>query len=438
LLEGIRTLSGEKIQWYLASELRDRIRDSKARVTVIDKLARKQYEVEPRQFEGRLLHQLPPIRTAFGDAYAELYLAEPNEAARVALTRVGTRVIEDLSSLPGLEHAPWVSRYVQGLIDVPFLNLTPGTRNGIIQDERYAALVEALTPLEEHVKGLIDEQQRAEEEQASQQSLKAIQRAFHEALLALPREEYDWFDVQGRARQEGGAGTAAGSLPAGTDWEDALPGMAEPKAYASPQRQFFDFAGPLFGVVVSPAASTIPLNEIRKFRALPRDRSRRRVVEDLAFSWELVDGEGTLQGVTDQEVEYRAPGVPGLAGLKVTVMQREVSVTADALITVTDSLDSAIAPAVVTTRGLPGYTFERAAGELWRCRFDAERNIIVVNSGHRDFVFATRNRALQLRYLVRLYVKELVLKNFAGLPADQLLERMIELSLYAEEKLKSG
>ena len=46
--------------------------------------------------------------------------------------------------------------------------------------------------------------------------------------------------------------------------------------------------------------------------------------------------------------------------------------------------------------------------------------------------------ALQLRYLVRLYVKELVLKNFAGLPPDQLLERMIELSLYAEEKLKTG
>ena len=45
---------------------------------------------------------------------------------------------------------------------------------------------------------------------------------------------------------------------------------------------------------------------------------------------------------------------------------------------------------------------------------------------------------LQLRYLVRLYAKELVLKNFAGASADQLLERMIELSLHAEEKLKSG
>jgi hypothetical protein len=109
---------------------------------------------------------------------------------------------------------------------------------------------------------------------------------------------------------------------------------------------------------------------------------------------------------------------------------------AEALITVTDSLDAAVGPSLFNARGLPGYTFERAAGELWRSRFDAERNLIVVNSGHRDFVFATRSRALQLRYLVRLYVKELVLKNFRGLPAEQLMERMIELSLYVEEKLK--
>ena len=152
----------------------------------------------------------------------------------------------------------------------------------------------------------------------------------------------------------------------------------------------------------------------------------------------MLEGEGSLQGVADQEVEYRAPAVPGLTRLSVTVTQRDVTCTAEALVTVTDSLEATMSPAVVNARGLPGYTFERAAGELWRCRFDADRNIIVVNSGHRDFVFATRNRALQLRYLVRLYVKELVLKNFAGVPADQLLERMIELSLYAEEKLKSG
>jgi len=35
LLDGIRSLSGEKIQWYLAAELRDRIRHTGARITVI-------------------------------------------------------------------------------------------------------------------------------------------------------------------------------------------------------------------------------------------------------------------------------------------------------------------------------------------------------------------------------------------------------------------
>lgn len=441
LLEGIRTLSGEKIQWFLASELRDRLRNAQVRVSVIDKLARKQYEVEPRAYEGRLLHQLPAVRTPFGDAYAELYLAQPADSCRVALTRAGTRVIEDLATLPGLESAPWSSRYLQGLIDAPFLNLTPGTRSGVIHDERYAALLEALKPLEANVSGLIEAQQRAEEEQASQQSLRAIQRAFREALLALPPEEYDWFDIQARANSlRGSDGRSDRPAVGDTASQDEVAdlGVGEPAFNTETQRQFFDYAGPLFSVVVSPAASTVPVNERRRFRALPRDRSRRRVADDLLFAWEIVEGDGSIDTTADQEVEYAASGTPGLVRLRVRVTQREIECNAEALITVTDSLEVSLNTAVVNARGLPGYTFERAAGALWRSRFDAERNVIVVNNGHRDFVFATKNRALQLRYLVRLYVKELVLKNFTGVPAEQLLERMIELSLYAEEKLKAG
>ncbi len=178
------------------------------------------------------------------------------------------------------------------------------------------------------------------------------------------------------------------------------------------------------------------MNQTRRFRALPRDRSRRRVEQDLLFRWEIGEGGGLLSSASDQEVSFQAPSSPGLVRLSVTVSQRDVCCSAETLITVTDSLDAAVGPSVTNARGLPGYTFERAAGELWRSRFDAGRNLIVVNNGHRDFVFATRNRALQLRYLVRLYIKELVLKNFRGLPAEPLMERMIELSLYVEEKLK--
>ena len=432
LLEGIRGLSGEKIQWYLASELRDRIRNTQVRVTVIDKLARKQYQVEPRQFEGRLLHQLPAVRSPFGEAYGELYLTEPAEDCQVALTRDGTRVIADIGTLPGLERPPWVSRYLQGLIDVPYLNLTPSTRSGIVHDERYGAFVEALVPLEGHLNGLIEAQRRAEEEQASRESLRAIQRAFREAMLVLPREEYDWFDIQSRTPQAAGAEREVEA--SGAEGEGGVP---EPSGGEPTQRQFFDYAGPLHTVVISPAASTLTVGQGRRLRALPRDRSRRRVEQDLTFAWEIVEGGGTLSSMSDQEVSFTAPSSPVLVRLSVAVSQREMRCSAEALITVTDSLDVAIGPAVVNARGLPGYTFERAAGELWRSRFDAERNLIVVNNGHRDFVFATRSRALQLRYLVRLYVKELVLKNFAGLAAEQVAERMIELSLYVEEKLKS-
>jgi hypothetical protein len=435
LLEGIRSLSGEKIQWYLASELRDRIRNTQVRVTVIDKLARKQYEVEPRQFGGRLLHLLPAVRSPFGDAYAELYLTEPTDDCRVALTRGGTRVIEDIASLPGLERQPWDSRYLQGLIDVPYLNLTPGTRSGIVHDERYAAWVEALAPLEAHLNGVIEAQRRAEEEQANQESLRTIQRAFREAMLALPREEYDWFDIQARSPQAGGTAEPRRQSP--VEEEGAVTGVPELREGESAQRHFFEYAGPLHSVVISPAASTLAVNQSREFRALPRDRSRRRVEQDLLFSWEIAEGGGTLSSTSDQEVSFQAPSSPGLIRLSVAVSQHDLRCSAQALITVADSIGEAISPVAVNARGLPGYTFERAAGELWRSRFDTKRNLIVVNNGHRDFVFARRSRALQLRYLVRLYIKELVLKNFAGLPPEQLAERMIELSLYVEDNLKA-
>lgn len=101
----------------------------------------------------------------------------------------------------------------------------------------------------------------------------------------------------------------------------------------------------------------------------------------------------------------------------------------------THELLTQLAYTTVPLQGLPGYTFERAPGESWRSKFDVKGNVIVVNNGHRDFVFASRSKSLKLRYLVRLDAKELVMLNFAGMPADQLLERMVELSLRTEEHL---
>lgn len=151
---------------------------------------------------------------------------------------------------------------------------------------------------------------------------------------------------------------------------------------------------------------------------------------------EIVEGEGRLDNVMDEIAAFTAPSEPGLTRLRVSVTQGPVTCEAEALITVTDSLLPESKETSNHRQGLPGYTFKRAPGELWRSRYDTEQNVIVINNGHRDFVFASSTRTLKLRYIARLFAKELVCRNFPGYSPGELLERLIELLLYTEENLK--
>src|SRR5205823_9526974 len=112
----------------------------------IDRTSRAEFKVEPRQFEGRLLHQF--ARVASPQTYIELYLNRPDPANLVGLYRAGTRVLENLCELPLFSKPPWNSGYLQGIVEVAYLNLTPGTRTGVIQDEALARLEAELQPVE--------------------------------------------------------------------------------------------------------------------------------------------------------------------------------------------------------------------------------------------------------------------------------------------------
>jgi hypothetical protein len=434
ILPGIRQFSGEKIQWYLASELRDRIRSTGVEIRVIDRTARAEFKVEPRQFEGRLLHEIR--RVSPGELYLELYLTRPGPQNAVGLYRQGTRVLENLTLLDELSRPPWTSGYLQGLIDVPYLNLTPGTRSGIIQDAACERFQLELKPLEAELLQLIEQQQRAEEEQTSRDVLRSVQRALKEALLVLPEEEYDWFNVRqpGATRPKPDVPPSAGS-PNDLETAAAAPDQLQ-DSNAGPQKDFFEFPGPLLSVRISPASSVIHVSAQRTLRALARDRSNRVVDNDVRFEWKVLQGEGALEEGDGEIVTFKAGSEPGLTNLRVIARQREVECSAEALITITESLLPETQPTSGSKKGLPGYTFQKAPGELWRSRYEPEQNVIVINNGHRDFVYASRNKTLKLRYICRLFAKELVVKNFAGASPAELLERLIELSLYTEENLK--
>lgn len=438
ILPGIKNFSGEKIQWYLASELRDRIRHSGVSIRVVDRTARAEFKVEPRKFEGRLLHELDDAMPAQSDVYAELYLHAHSPANAVSLYRSGTRVLENIAELEAFARLPWTSGYAQGIIDAPFLNLTPGTRLGVIHDSALARLIDELAPVEARLAKIIEEQQRAEEERASRDVLRSVQGALKEALLALPAEEYDWFDLhRGESKRRPAATQGAPGQAAAQAEEQALSMDAPEYVEASePQRQFFEYAGPLFSVVISPTSSVVEVGGSRAVRAVARDRARRPVDQNLTFAWKVLDGEGTLEPADGEIANYHAGNEPGLTRVEVIVTQGDIVCTAEAQITVSASLISKTDSGASTYRGLPGYTYQKAAGELWRSRFDGERNLVVINNGHRDFVYAARSKMLKLRYICRLFAKELVLKNFVGIPQDQLLERLLELTLYTEENLR--
>jgi hypothetical protein len=442
VLPGLRTLTGEKIQRYLASELRSRIKASGVNIRVVDRTGRAEYIVIPRQFAGRLLHNLRPAETALGDIYLELYLADSAAVNQVGLYRRGTRVLPSVTELAYFHKEPWTAGYLQGIVDAPFLNLTPGTRQGIIYDDRFNTLCKALGPVEEQLQQIIDEQRKAEEERSSRRILRKVQRALKEAFLRLPQEEYDWFDIANKiTRTRRDPLFSAGSIVGPAQEEHT--GKADEDGTATGQgqpddghREFFEFAGPLFSVLISPKSSVVPVERRKKYRALCRDRSRRSVWKDLAYRWRIIDGGGQLMSDDEQSVVFVAPSEPCLTTLELIVRQGDKECRDEALITVTDSLMDQATESGGLRKGLPGYTYHRAPGQMWRSRFDSVKNVIVINNGHRDFVYASKQKSRKLRYICRLFCKELVRHNFPGLQTDELLERMIELSLYTEEHLK--
>ena len=439
LLPGIRQLSGDKLQWYLASELRERIRQSGVHIKVIDRQARKEYTVKPRDFTGQLLHNLPEAKSVHGDIYTELYLNESGSENEVGLYRSGTRILKSLSQLDAFQCSPWNEGFLQGIVDAPFLHLTPTTRAGVVQDEVFESFVQSMVPVAVRLKEIIDEQKLAEEERTSRETLRAIQRAFREAMLTLPAEEYDWFDINVRRRvaQAGGAAGAEDHEENGADNVAALPVTDGDTESDTRQKQFFEYAGPLHSVRISPGSCALAVGKSRKLHAIARDRNGNTIEENLIINWRILEGAGDLDEAGSEFATYQAPEEPGLVRIGVTAAQNETVCEAEALITVTDSLLPETKEHSNAGRGLPGYTFEHAPGQLWRSRYDTDQNLIVVNNGHRDFIFASKKtKALKLRYMTRLFAKEMINKNFPGLPREQLLERLIELSLYTEEYLR--
>ena len=440
VLPGIKQLNGERMQHYLASELRDRIRRSGAKIKIKDRYSRKELDVKPQQFTGSFLHDLDVLETEKGTIFLEFYLNSYSADNAVSLFRSGTRVLPAITKLDFFNREPWNAGYLQGILDVPFLQLTPGTRDGIVQDESFQLFCNSLSTVEEKLINIIELEKKAEEEEASRNILKSVQRALKEAFLALPSGEYDWFDILAHSRRAAGKKKTDSLFPE-TDKAAADQNMDLSEKIGetdtAPDQEFYEHAGPLYKTIISPASCFVKVNTSRNFRCIPRDRNRRIVENKIEIQWEIKEGCGTLSNTEGEFVTFTAPEEPVITILHVTVTQEDTVCSAESIITITESLlERTGQDGKGLNKGIPGYTFVRAIGELWRSKYDEKNNLIIINNGHKDYIYASLKKSRKLKYIFHLFAKELVLNNFKGFDTDALLERMVELTLYTEEHLR--
>ena len=315
LLPGIRQLSGEKIQWYLASELRDRIRQS----------GRQDQGHRPPGAQGvqgraAAVHRPAAARAARRGHRARRGLprAVPRRASRdnqVGLYRAGTRVLADLAELDAfqrtaLDHGLPAGNRRRAVSE-------PHARHAHRRHPRrgFRRLLEALAP----ARGAADRAHRRaaargggarEPRDAARDPARvpgSAARAARRGVRLVRRSR------QGRCTARPGEGPTASRSRSRT----------EPKRRTSPRRRsFFDYAGPLFSVRVSPASCVVPVDgATRTLRAIARDRSRRSVEEGVAFRWEVLEGGGQLDNADGEIVTFHAPAEPGLMRVRVTATQ---------------------------------------------------------------------------------------------------------------------
>ncbi len=443
ILPGVKQLSGEKIQNYLASELRDRISRTGVKIKILDRTSRKEFLVEPRKFKGRLLHDIPEIKSPLGEIYCELYINEPLPENSIGLYKLGTRVMPSISSIEHFNRYPWSSPYLEGIIDVSFIQLTPGTRDGFIYDDAYESFLFSLQPIEDFLIQIIDEQKKAEEDKASKNILKRITKALQDAFHHLPQEEYSWLQIkQGKKIEVVKQDLMLTTGGSGNPSIDPVYMAKEIEERSnSEQKEFFEIPGPLYSAIISPSSVIVGVGDKKTLKIIARDKRRLQLDSGYTIEWSIVEGVGSIDHPDKEFIEFTAPKDPGIITIEAIITQDDKECRAECIITVTEELlgkdKSNIGGEGGRKKGLPGYTFHNAPGELWRSRFDAANSLIIINNGHADFIYASKSKTRKLRYIAKLFTKELVLSNFPEASKKDLLERMIELQMYMEENLRS-
>ncbi len=411
-------LSGEKIQKYLAAELRDRLKKSGISLQIHDRVSRKYFDVKPTQYEGRKLFSQRYLATPHGDILIELFYNPSVSNQGIAVCRDGTRVIQDISVFEGFNVYPWNEKLIEGLIDYPAFRIA-ATREQIVRDNVFDEFCTAAHSLEDEITASIEEIKKIEEEKASRNIQKQVQKALIDALRTLPDEDYLWFDIPR-------PGTKQGS---GSE-EDSTPGFSGDKNLPTTENTIFPIpAGPLSSVRIVPRTTIVPPNTEKQFVTQGFDEQGIEIDTPLIWEWNIASGKGRLEANSFQAV-FTAPEEEGVTVIRVIGRQNYRIAECTAKARIKEKIAG-----YTDGKGLPPYILCPDQVTNWRSRYNRNKNVIEINSLHKDYMEAKEKAVRLKRYIGKIYAKEVILLNFPDISGEQACDRMIELLQKVEEKL---
>ncbi len=319
----------------------------------------------------------------------------------------GTRLLNDLLEMEELKHDPWAMNALEGVIDYEALNPAPTTRRGFLLDEAWEALAAELQRLEPAIKFEVEKLRERQEENLTKEALEKLQAAFAEAMEELP-DEYSWFEKHGRGvpgsgrRANGGGG-----------------GGKQPVRIS--------LYGPLSEVRISPRIAVIGPGETRSLLAKPLDPKGALILAGVSFEWSAPGAATLLTLKTEGPAAHvEAREREGEVTIRVVARHQNKEAVGEAKVVITKSPNQ---------YQFPPPEYVRAPQEGWRSRYKGETGVMEINSGHRDYERVAANLKGRIRYISKLYAKELVLMNFVGVPPTQLLEHLVEVTSVLEQKL---
>jgi len=424
--------SGEKICSFLADELSERIKTTGVEIIVKDVAGKFEQVVKPKDYSGEFI-DLPDYLKDILDPHLDLdiYFKSFPKNRKVALFKHGTRVIDNVCSIEALNHSPWDSGYFTGKIDYGFINLSPATRLGVVDDDHLKTLIKKLRPLEDYLKDFIFEHEISARKKSTDASRRSIKSALKEALLALHKEGFQF-------RKKSHPLSLEQISKEKTYQDDFFEPTVTPEENG--QKLFFEIAGSLHSAFVSPTSTALQINSVMEFQAIGRDKQR-RVIDDISeIDWKVIEGTLALRSTTHNTAQFQAPDKPGIARIRATLTHRGVIKYAEALVTIstqaTNPMESESDDEELDLE-IPDMELVEKHGELWRSSYDQDKFMMYVNSGHRDYIFASRNNQMLTRYIAKLYCKELVLINSHHKSAVEIMDQFVQIETYLDEYLKS-